>query len=180
MKIDCGFWDKNGQYKEDIQEIEMLSVKELNEIELIKAQNEGLKKQNAELQQEIQTLKEEHKKWLNIAKEGADASEYCLQELEKELKPFQDDYFKGLTKQQIAELAKKSIRLTTENREIVAKLNEFADKFDCINDYVDEVHIHYENETGECCGIEDAIWGFELVKLQELLRDFTNFVEEIK
>lgn len=50
MKIDCGFWDKNGQYKEDIQEIEMLSVKELNEIELIKAQNEKLKEQNKELQ----------------------------------------------------------------------------------------------------------------------------------
>lgn len=50
MKIDCGFWDKNGEYKEDIQEVEMLSVKELNEIELIKAQNEKLKEQNKELQ----------------------------------------------------------------------------------------------------------------------------------
>ena len=58
MKIDLGFWDKNGEYKEDIQEVEMLSVKELNEIELIKGQNEGLKKQNKELQEEIKTLKE--------------------------------------------------------------------------------------------------------------------------
>ena len=118
MKIDLGFWDENGQYKEDIQEIEMLSVKELNEIELIKAQNEGLKKQNENLQESLNKVK--------------------------------------------------------------TKLNEFADKFDCINDYVDEVHIHYEDETGGCCGIEDAIWGFELVKLQELLRDFIDFVEEIK
>lgn len=53
MKVDIGFWDKNGEYKEDIQEVEMLSVKDLNEIELIKAQNEGLKKQNKELQEEI-------------------------------------------------------------------------------------------------------------------------------
>jgi hypothetical protein len=50
MKIDMGFWDKDGNYKEDIQEVEMLSVKELNEIELIKAQNEKLKEQNKELQ----------------------------------------------------------------------------------------------------------------------------------
>lgn len=50
MKIDCGFWDKDGNYKEDIQEVEMLSVKELNEIEFIKAQNERLKEQNKELQ----------------------------------------------------------------------------------------------------------------------------------
>lgn len=50
MKIDCGFFDKDGNYKEDIQEVEMLSVDELNEIELIKAQNERLKEQNKELQ----------------------------------------------------------------------------------------------------------------------------------
>lgn len=50
MKIDCGFFDINGNYKEDIQEVEMLSVDELNEIELIKAQNEKLKEQNKELQ----------------------------------------------------------------------------------------------------------------------------------
>ena len=50
MKIDCGFWDQDGNYKENIQEVEMLSVDELNEIELIKAQNEKLKEQNKELQ----------------------------------------------------------------------------------------------------------------------------------
>ena len=76
----------------------MLSVKELNEIELIKGQNEVLKKQNAELQEEIKTLKEEHKKWLKIAKEGADANEYCLQELEKDYTKLKD------TLQQIKEI----------------------------------------------------------------------------
>lgn len=50
MKTDMGFFDKDGNYKEDIQEVEMLSVKELNEIEFIKAQNERLKEQNKELQ----------------------------------------------------------------------------------------------------------------------------------
>lgn len=57
MKIDCGFFDKNGNYKEDIQEVEMLSVKELNEIELIKAQNTGLKAQNDSLQETLNKLK---------------------------------------------------------------------------------------------------------------------------
>jgi hypothetical protein len=57
MKIDIGFWDKDGNYKEDIQEVEMLSVKELNEIELIKAQNTGLKAQNDSLQETLNKLK---------------------------------------------------------------------------------------------------------------------------
>lgn len=57
MKIDCGFWDKDGNYKEDIQEVEMLSVDELNEIELIKAQNDGLKIQNDSLQETLNKLK---------------------------------------------------------------------------------------------------------------------------
>lgn len=57
MKIDCGFWDKDGNYIKDIQEVEMLSVKELNEIELIKAQNNGLKAQNDSLQETLNKLK---------------------------------------------------------------------------------------------------------------------------
>lgn len=57
MKIDCGFFDKDGNYKEDIQEVEMLSVDELNEIELIKAQNTGLKAQNDSLQETLNKLK---------------------------------------------------------------------------------------------------------------------------
>lgn len=57
MKIDIGFFDKDGNYKEDIQEVEMLSVDELNEIELIKAQNTGLKAQNDSLQETLNKLK---------------------------------------------------------------------------------------------------------------------------
>jgi len=37
---------------------------------------------------------------------------------ERKLKPFQDPYFKDLDYKTIAELAKKSIRLTSENRRI--------------------------------------------------------------
>lgn len=43
------------------------------------------------------------------------------------LEPFQDEYFKGLDTKQIAELAKKSIRLTTENRKLEAVLDEIKE-----------------------------------------------------
>lgn len=42
------------------------------------------------------------------------------------LEPFEDEYFKGLDTKQIAELAKKSIRLTTENRKLENKLSDIA------------------------------------------------------
>ena len=45
---------------------------------------------------------------VRLAKVSADSYEFCLNSLEEELKPFQDDYFQGLTKQQIAELALES------------------------------------------------------------------------
>lgn len=48
-------------------------------------------------------------------------SEYIDDLLEK-LEPFNDPYFKGLSNFHIAELAKKSIRLTKENVELTDKL----------------------------------------------------------
>lgn len=42
------------------------------------------------------------------------------------LEPFEDEYFKGLDTKQIAELAKKSIRLTTEDRKLENKLSDIA------------------------------------------------------
>lgn len=50
----------------------------------------------------------------------------------KRLAPFEDECFKGLDTKQIAELAKKSIRLTTENR-----------KLECVFDEI-EKFMHYE------------------------------------
>ena len=41
-----------------------------------------------------------------------------LDHLKKQIAPFKDKYFQGLDMEAIAELAKKSIRLTTENREL--------------------------------------------------------------
>lgn len=62
-----------------------------------------------------------------IAKKGIDAYEFCIQGLEKELEPFQDDYFQGLTKQQIAELAKKSIKITADNCKLTHALEEIRE-----------------------------------------------------
>ena len=45
----------------------------------------------------------------------------------KALEAFQDDYFKGLDTTTIAELAKKSIRLTTENRKLETALEEIEE-----------------------------------------------------
>lgn len=75
----------------------MLSIQEIN---LLKSQNEGLKKQNEALQAELREYKE----------------------------LLQDKYFKGLNVNQILELARKSIRLTAENRELEKENAELKNK----------------------------------------------------
>lgn len=97
----------------------MLSIEEMNELE---RKNEINVRQYNELLKQYNTV-------LKIAKENADANEFCLQELEKRLEPFQDEYFIGLNERQIAELAKKSMRLTKENiqmRECLEAIREEA------------------------------------------------------
>lgn len=49
---------------------------------------------------------------------------------EDDIKPFLDPYFKGLDFKTIAELAKKSIRITAYNRELEDKLEDIADLYD--------------------------------------------------
>ena len=88
----------------------MLSIQEIN---LLKSQNEGLKKQNESLQKENKFLKEQNKVIAN------ELDEYIQKLSNSEFeKLLQDDYFKGLNVNQILELAKKSIRLTAENRKL--------------------------------------------------------------
>ena len=50
-----------------------------------------------------------------------------LDMLHKRYKPFEDGYFEGLKYSDIAELAKKSIRLTTENRTLEHRLESIAE-----------------------------------------------------
>lgn len=96
----------------------MLSIHEIN---LLEAQNEALKKQNRELQEEIRTKDEQLKA---VSKE---LDEYIQNLSNSEFeKLLQDNYFKGLNVNQILELAKKSIRLTAENRELENKLEDIT------------------------------------------------------
>ena len=56
---------------------------------------------------------------------------YQIEEQTKQLEPFKDEYFKGLDNVVIAELAKKSIRITAENSKLeqtLAEIKEIAEK----------------------------------------------------
>lgn len=77
--------------------------------------------------QECEELKEENKRLVGtIANHVFDDFEE-LDRYRKALEAFQDDYFKGLDTTTIAELAKKSIRLTTENRKLETALEEIEE-----------------------------------------------------
>lgn len=52
---------------------------------------------------------------------------YQIEEQTKQLEPFKDEYFKGLDNVVIAELAKKSIRLTAENSKLEQTLTEIKE-----------------------------------------------------
>lgn len=52
-----------------------------------------------------------------------------IKQYTERLAPFEDEYFKGLDTKQIAELAKKSIRLTTYNRDLECALDEIESYF---------------------------------------------------
>lgn len=98
----------------------MLSIHAIN---LLEAQNEALKKQNESLQKENKFLKEQNKV---IAK---DLDEYIQKLSNTEFeKLLQDNYFKGLDINQILELAKKSIRLTAENRELTKENSDLKEE----------------------------------------------------
>lgn len=66
--------------------------------------------------------------------QGKDYKEFLREKIMIEMgiknNPFDDPYFKGLTHQNIAELAKKSIRLTAENSQLTHKLEELSSKVD--------------------------------------------------
>ena len=79
-------------------------------------------KQLARKTTECEELKNLIFNWEQINK----IQEVDIDRYRKALEPFNDEYFKGLDTKQIAELAKKSIRLTTENRKLENKLSDIA------------------------------------------------------
>lgn len=68
----------------------------------------------------------DNKEYNKLHKEFITTIRSLAKRYEQAIEPFQDEYFKGLDTKQIAELAKKSIRLTTENRKLENKLSDIA------------------------------------------------------
>lgn len=81
-----------------------------------------------------------------------------LNEYRQELKPFKDDYFKNLDTKTIAELAKKSIRLTTENRKLEDALDELEDIADNYN-RVEKTSQYYRDGFDEILNITNKAKG---------------------
>mgnify|MGYP000130346896 CR=1 FL=1 len=127
------------QQNQDLQK-ENKELKNACKIERRRNANE-LEMSNRKLKQECEELK----KYISEKEGIGDDCDYCkhndkyncyqnifldnLKEINRykqALEPFEDEYFKGLDTKQIAELAKKSIRLTTENRKLENKLSDIA------------------------------------------------------
>lgn len=83
-----------------------------------------------ELETELQRAKAENEKLktdIGIYKGIIDSDKEENERLKARLRPLEDSYFKGLSSIEIAELAKKSIRVTAENRKLEYALQEIRD-----------------------------------------------------
>lgn len=81
-----------------------------------------------------------------------------LNEYRQELKPFKDDYFKNLDTKTIAELAKKSMRLTTENRKLEDALDEIENIADDYN-RVEKTSQYYRDGFDEIQNVTNKVKG---------------------
>ena len=91
---------------------------------------------------EINKLKEE----LEIREKFIEQLKEYNEQLKARIKPFEDSYFNGLSPIEIAELAKKSIRLTCENRKLEDLQQEIKTiaKEDC--EFCDDIGGCMDNE----------------------------------
>lgn len=97
-------------------------------------------------------------------------------DLEIKLIPFTDPYFKGLTTKDIAELAKKSIRLTTQhckdNKEI-----EILKEYEAHNTHVPTYEEYLESESHCAVYIEvNKLLEKKNQKLKSLLKDLRKLI----
>lgn len=81
-----------------------------------------------------------------------------LNEYRQELKLFKDDYFKNLDTKTIAELAKKSMRLTTENRKLEDALDEIENIADDYN-RVEKTSQYYRDGFDEIQNVTNKVKG---------------------
>lgn len=102
----------------------------------LKAENDSLKSElmqthcyldaDKETIDQLKTKNEELKTMLKDLSYESQKFCYQIEEQTKQLEPFKDEYFKGLDNVAIAELAKKSIRITAENSKL--EQNPYRDK----------------------------------------------------
>lgn len=95
-----------------------------------------LQNRNTKLEQECEELRKQYNcnacGTCNGKEDYKNMQKHCEKAIaqnhkyKQELKPFKDPYFKGLDNQIIAGLAKKSIRLSTENRKLENALDEIS------------------------------------------------------
>lgn len=99
----------------------MIEIDEL-EYKSLKLDKEGLLSLLDYKEQKIETLKSKLENFESIQRgKCCECESIAIRELSDmhfKTRPFEDDYFNGLTYKDIAELAKKSIRLTAENRRL--------------------------------------------------------------
>ena len=106
-------WQRKEQECEELKE----KVKKYGEINEQETKDYAeLKAENDELKTMLKDLSYESQKFC-----------YQIEEQTKQLEPFKDEYFKGLDNVVIAELAKKSIRITAENCKLEQTLTEIKE-----------------------------------------------------
>ena len=98
----------------------------------------------------------------------------------KALEAFQDDYFKGLDTTTIAELAKKSIRLTTENRKLEQECEELKEKQKIIGKAIYKESIELCNENARYLKALEEIEGVLLSYHNDLYIPKNPVADEIE
>lgn len=109
-------------------------------------------------EQECEELKQWKKDAENLFKTQTDNADKIISRYKQALEPFKDDYFKNLDTKTIAELAKKSIRLTTENRKFEDALDEIEDIADDYN-RVEKTSQYYRDGFDEIQNITNKAKG---------------------
>ena len=97
---------------------------------IIKDQQQTIERLQTELKEKSETI-DKQSKLINSLQNVIDiANMKATEKIKKHLALFNDPYFKGLSIEQIIELAKKSIRLTDDNCKMRHKLEDIADLYD--------------------------------------------------
>ena len=97
----------------------------------------------------------------------------------EEWQPFTDPYFRGLTTKHIAELAKKSIRLTTQHCEDNEEIEILREQLDLKNDMVDKLIRENESLKKWCEEFNALDVAEENQQLKELLKRARDSLEGV-